>query len=101
MTQDRSAGPNVEASAQNELRRRAERQVAALKGFYIHLVVFAAVMLGLLGINYAVGEPWWALWVLLGWGVGVLAHALGVFGHFSKRIARWEKRKIEKYMQEG
>jgi 2TM domain len=42
--------------------------VAALKGFYIHLVVFALLLMGLLAVNSASGGSWWVVWVFLGWG---------------------------------
>jgi fatty acid desaturase len=80
---------------------RAQRRVAALKGFYIHLLVFALVLAGLTIINAASGGPWWVLWVLLGWGIGVLAHALTVFGRSSRTIADWEERKVREYMDRG
>jgi hypothetical protein len=70
-----------------------ERQVAAIKGFYIHLAVFTLVMVLLLTINVASGADWWAQWVFLGWGVGVLGHAFAVFGQAPVALARWEQRK--------
>jgi fatty acid desaturase len=79
---------------------RAKQRVAALKGFYIHLFVFAMVMAGLAIINLATGGPWWVLWVLLGWGIGVIAHALTVFGHTSRLLADWEERKLKQFMDE-
>jgi hypothetical protein len=60
--------------------RNAKRQVARLKGFYIHLTVFVLVMIGLTAINVYLGQPYWVLWVLLGWGIGLIGHAIGVFG---------------------
>jgi hypothetical protein len=45
-------------------------------------------------INAATGGPWWVLWVLLGWGIGVLAHGLFVFAGASRRVAEWEQRKV-------
>ena len=71
------------------------RQVAAIKGFYIHLVVFTLVMALLLTINVASGADWWAQWPFLGWGVGVLGHAFAVFGQAPGALARWEQRKAE------
>jgi fatty acid desaturase len=79
--------------SQEEKLARARRQVAALKAFYIHLFVFVAVILLLAVINAAPGGPWWVLWVLLGWGIGVLAHGLFVFVGSSGRVAEWEQRK--------
>jgi fatty acid desaturase len=101
MTQQRSRDSKSNDSEQASKLMKARRQVAAIKGFYIHLFIFALVMLGLGAINFAVGGPWWALWVLLGWGIGVLAHALTVFGRTSKRIAEWEDRKIRQLMSES
>ena len=56
----------------------ARRRVAALKGFYIHVGVFALVLAGLLILNSLTGGPWWVVWVFLGWGAGVLAHGLAL-----------------------
>ncbi len=72
----------------------AKRQVAAIKGFYIHLAVFALVMAVLLAIDLGTGSGWWVQWPLLGWGVGVLGHAFGVFGHSPGALARWEQKKV-------
>jgi fatty acid desaturase len=93
--QDPEPGPSA---PQDERLVRARRQLAALKAFYIHLFVFAAVLAGLAVINWVTGGPWWVLWVLLGWGIGVLAHALTVFGHTSRAIADWEERKLREFM---
>lgn len=83
---------------------RAKKHVAAIKGFYIHLFVFVVVMTGLfalnLALNYWADSPWWVQWPFLGWGIGVAAHALAVFGHASKRVADWEERKIRQLMEQ-
>jgi fatty acid desaturase len=95
--QERPAFPPVR---DEERLARAKRRIAALKGFYIHLFVSALVLAGLAGVNLATGGPWWVLWVLLGWGIGVLAHALTVFGQTSRAIAAWEERKMREFMEE-
>jgi 2TM domain len=83
---------------------RAKKQVAAIKGFYIHSFVFVVVMVGLfvlnLALKYWADSPWWVQWPLLGWGIAVGAHAFAVFGHASKRVADWEERKIRQLMEE-
>ena len=76
----------------------AKAHVAKIKGFYIHLVVFAAVMTGLAGVDYAKGGTWWVQWPLIGWGFGVLCHAYLVFGRPVKAGPTWEKRKIKETM---
>jgi hypothetical protein len=94
--------PAVPPTAPDEERlARAKRRVAALKGFYTHLLVFVMVLLALAVINLATGRPWWVLWVLLGWGIGVFAHAVTVFGGSSRAIADWEERKIKQFLNQS
>lgn len=91
---DQAPAPDTQrAMNQEERLAQARRQVAAIKAFYIHLLVFAAVMLGLAIIDAATGGRWWVQWVFLGWGLGVLAHALFVFVGSSRFVADWEQRK--------
>ena len=44
------------------------------RGFNIHAFVFVVTMALLVAINLWKGAPYWVLWVLLGWGIGLLAH---------------------------
>ncbi|MEQ1577409.1 MAG: 2TM domain-containing protein [Hyphomicrobium sp.] len=76
----------------------AKAHVAALKGFYIHLTVFVAVMTGLIGADYAGGGSWWVQWPLIGWGLGVLGHAYLVFSPANTAASTWEERKIKETM---
>lgn len=93
-------GARAESRRDAERLAQAKRHVAALKGFYIHLAVFLAVISGLAIVNVATAPPWWVQWVFLGWGIGVLAHGLAVSGRASKRIAAWEQRKIKEFLDE-
>jgi fatty acid desaturase len=98
---DQVAQPPSPAPTDDRARReRARRRVAATKGFYIHLFVFVLVVGALAVVNFLTGGPWWALWIFLGWGIGVLAHGIAVMGHRSKSMANWEERKIKQYMAE-
>ena len=75
---------------------RAEAQVDAMIGFYIHLaayVVFTGIMIAL---NARSGGGWWAQWPALGWGLGVLGHGLAVFGRLPRAVAQWRLRKIHR-----
>ena len=78
----------------------ARRRVEALKGFYLHLFIFVLVLAGLAVVNAASGGPWWVLWVLLGWGIGVLAHAFAVLGQGSRVVADWEERKLKELLDQ-
>jgi hypothetical protein len=96
-TRAREARPTAAAVSEARL-DEARRRVAALKGFYIHLGVFALVLAGLFILNSLTGGPWWVVWVFLGWGAGVLAHGLALSVRGSRAIAAWEKRKLEDYL---
>lgn len=53
-------------------------------GLRIHAIVFALSMVLMLIINLLTGAPYWVVWVLLGWGIGMLSHRLSV----RSRLAR-------------
>ena len=89
-----------EQPTRDEEQRRYERahaRVQVIKGFYVHAMAFVVVNVALLALNALVGGVWWFYWPLIGWGIGLGAHALGVFG-FSDGggpLGRdWEERKI-------
>ena len=74
------------------------------KAFYIHASVFVVVNIGLFVINALTsglaGGAWWFYWPLLGWGIGLGAHALGVFGFGGGGPwgQDWEERKTREMM---
>jgi hypothetical protein len=47
-------------------------------GFYIHAAAFVIGMALLVVINLLTGPPFWVLWVLLGWSIGIVSHGLCV-----------------------
>jgi uncharacterized membrane protein len=58
----------------------------ATRGFLIHLTVYVLVNALLVGINLATTPArLWFVWPLVGWGVGVLAHAAAVFAVSRRR----------------
>ncbi len=81
----------------NEAYQSAKKRVEAKMGFYTHLSVYVAVILLLVAIN-VLSSPGtlWFQWPMLGWGVGVVLHALTVF-IFPNRFSVTEKM-IEKEM---
>ena len=85
---------------EHEKAAKAAQQVEAMTGFYIHFVVYVLVIALLVVVNWlATPELWWVHWVFLGWGIGVLAHGLLVFGTASNTrgnwLTRWQLRKIK------
>ena len=84
---------------EQESYERARKRVEALKGFYVHATAFVLVNIALFTINALVGGPWWFYWPLMGWAMGLGAHALGVFGFGGGPWGRdWEERKIGEMM---
>ena len=75
--------------------QQAKKHVEKLKGFYIHLIIYIVVNIGLIFINLIVaGGPIWFIYPLIGWGIGLIGHSISIL-NFGKD---WEKRQIEKYM---
>ncbi len=50
-----------------------------LIGFRNHFIVYAVVLALLGALNFALGPPYWVLYVLAGWGAGIVAHGLAAF----------------------
>ena len=75
----------------------AFNHVRKLKGFYIHLAQYVLIIPMLFAINLWTGTHYiWAIYPALGWGLGLLFHALVVFERFSPFGADWEKQQVEK-----
>ena len=83
-----------------ELLEMARGRTNSKIGFYIHLSVFAIVMVMLFAINYLSSptKPW-SLYPFLGWGIGVALHgvvAIGIFASgFKDRMLREELARIK------
>jgi hypothetical protein len=79
---------------------RARKRVEEIKGFYVHLIVYIFVNLGLFLLNILSSrETLWFYWPLLGWGVGLVAHGISVFGLRGVFGPTWEERKIREIME--
>ncbi|MDE3010471.1 MAG: helix-turn-helix domain-containing protein [Pseudomonadota bacterium] len=75
----------------------ALRHVRNLRGFYTHLLQYLLVVAGLAAVNLWLSPHYlWFLWVLFGWGVGIMSHALSVFQLLPWLGADWERRQVEK-----
>jgi hypothetical protein len=81
-----------EAGMQNqEAYEKAKKRVEAKIGFYVHLAVYVGVNILLTIINLSTSREYlWFQWPLIGWGIGLFFHGLGVFV-FSGRSSVKEK----------
>ena len=87
---------------------RARRMVRALRGWYIHLMVYVLVNGWLWFRFYYFGTPswshyqttgWpWPLSTTLAWGLGLAIHGTLVWMRLSRWGRDWEQRKIQEFM---
>ena len=84
---------------QDDAYQRVEKRVEEKLGLYIHIAAYIIINLFLIGLNLSVSpEAYWFQWPLIGWGIGLLFHALTVFLLYGKAGIR--ERMIEKEMRE-
>jgi hypothetical protein len=77
----------------------AKERVEQLRGFYVHLTVYVLVNLFLFGLNIATDrDNLWFFWPLLGWGIGLAAHAMTVFVFDGTLGKNWQERQISELM---
>lgn len=64
-----------------ELRRLAIRRADMKLAFRSHLMAYAIVNGGLVAIYImtSFGDYFWPIWPMIGWGIGLAAHAMTVF----------------------
>lgn len=80
---------------------RATKRVKELRDFWVHFAIYLVVNTGLVIIDLAQGGGLqWAQWVIFGWGIGLVAHAVSVFFFESRSLSRWEERKIAEYTED-
>jgi len=85
----------------DEKYEKAKKRVEEIKGFYSHLIVYLCVNVALLIINLVTSSgTLWFYWPLLGWGIGLFFHGMGVFVFSKFPGKRWEERKIKEVMKE-
>ncbi len=77
---------------------RAKSAARAKMAFYVHLAVYLVVNALLIAINLltSAGHVWFQ-WPLLGWGIGVLVHAIVAF--VLPKGAGMKRRMIEREMR--
>ena len=66
-----------------ELRDRAKKRLKAKRDFKTHLLMYVAVNAVLVVIwvfTSGDGDLFWPIFPILGWGIGLAAHAWGIYG---------------------
>jgi hypothetical protein len=75
---------------------KASKRVKELKGFYGNLTSYCLVIPFLIVLNLITdASHLWFFWPMLGWGLGLSAHAINTFGIGKS----WEDKKIRELME--
>ena len=81
---------------------KARKRVEALKDFYYSLISYAIVIpiLFLIWYKFTPFTIQWFWFPMIGWGIGLLFQAYGVFVDQGTFGANWEQRKIQEFMKQ-
>lgn len=83
-----------------ELYYQAKKQVNDIRGFYGNLIAYITFNGFFLILNLQTSpNDLWFFWPLLGWGFGVLFHAIRVFNFSPFFNKNWEERKIKEFIE--
>jgi len=75
----------------------AFRQVRKLRGLYSHIISYVVVMSGIAAINLILmPRVIWFIYPLLGWGIGIISHAVSVLNVLPWFGPEWERRQVER-----
>jgi hypothetical protein len=90
LTPSNPSQPNIE--------KLARRRAGAKMGWYIHAFVYVLVNLGLVTLSASRGHTW-AMYPLMGWGLGLLIHGAVIWflapgGGFYDRLVARERRAL-------
>lgn len=76
--------------------QNAKKRVHKLKGFYSHLASYLVMSIFFVLLNmFSDSGHFWAIYPILGWGIGVAFHAFSVFGFFGTG-PDWEERQMRR-----
>ena len=85
---------------------RAKKKVENIKGFYVHALIYSVINIVLLVLIYSAYDDksefinLGTFSTALGWGIGLVIHAIGVFGKDLLFSANWEAKKMEEFIKE-
>lgn len=78
--------------------QNAKRRVQKIKGFYSHLASYLVMSIFFVLLNmFSDSGHFWAIYPILGWGIGLAFHAISVFG-FLGTGPDWEERQMRREM---
>lgn len=84
---------------QEKLYRRARKRAEELRRFYIGVMVYLVVNLGLFLIDQSTPGGTWFYWPLIVWGIFVLIDGISLFLRGGPLGSGWEERKVHRLME--
>lgn len=88
---------NISDSARYE---KALRKAREIRAFYINLLAYCVVIPTLVYINLTYNpEYYWFLFSMLGWGTGLLLHAVAAFDYNPLLGKKWEEKKLAELIE--
>ncbi|PKP20191.1 MAG: histidine kinase [Bacteroidetes bacterium HGW-Bacteroidetes-21] len=80
--------------------KKAKERIGEIKSFYVHLITYTIVNVAMVIYNLIVTpQVLWFVWPMMGWGIGILVHALSVFLKGRLFSKDWEDKKIKELME--
>jgi 2TM domain len=85
-------------TSEEELREHAIKAIKKKRDFWNHFIVYCVVNAFLIAIWYITGHGYfWPVWVLAGWGIGLVLNAWDAYGRSNRAIGEDEiQREIER-----
>ena len=84
-------------STNEKLEAEAFQYVRSLRRFYFNCFRFVLVITLLAVVNFFTSPHyWWVLWVIGGWGLGLVAQGWRLFGPSLMLGPDWERRQVER-----
>ncbi|MGY0398423.1 MAG: 2TM domain-containing protein [Ostreibacterium sp.] len=93
------AGNQIDNLSLNPKETEALKKVKKIKKFYIKLIVFLVIIVGLCLLNYFISpEVLWVKWVIFGWSIAFVITAIKMFWIEPLFSPNWEKCQVNKYL---
>lgn len=75
---------------EEELYHYARKRVKRRRKFYSHLIAWVVMSVFFILLNLATSDYFWAIFPILGWGIGVAFHGIQIFTN------EWEDSEIDR-----
>jgi hypothetical protein len=84
---------------QEKREKMAREHVQELKAFYGVLALYVIVNAVLFVVDMLTPGGTWFFWPVLGWGLGMGAWAVSLFGVWGRFGRDWEERKVREFIE--